>query len=271
MQHKSTLKFYEDIRKAVEANYIEGRPPHTVQSPQSPSVFTVVSHEKMKAMSPSEKLELFRKGHILETDRPVEPFKFDKAGICSLARPRQVITVQGQWVKTFCKVKLNSFFLDQSIKPSRNQNERIRNGTLAQVLESSRAGDGGKVLNALDFPMPLGEFSAGDIATDALAWKLALKNAEGDMVVYPFADLKWGLCGTSGSSSTGHQDPDGHPTGLDVMTGAKWWIIFRPKGSKDFKEFAYVSQYLSGHFDIDKATCELWDIEAVLLTPGTRL
>lgn len=138
-------------------------------------------------------------------------------------------------------------------------------------MESSRADGGGKVLNALDFPLPLAQFSAGDLATDAFAWNLAAVNVEGELAVYPFADMKWGLCGTSGASSTGHQEPDGLPVVMDVMTGAKWWIVFHPKGSKDFRVFASISQFLSGHFDIDKPTCDLWDIEAVLLTPGTHL
>lgn len=95
VQHKSTLTLFEGILKAVESKYRDGLPRHAALSVKAQSVFTVVSHEDMKAMSHLEKLELFRKGHILETDRPVVPFKFDKVGICSLGRPRQVISVQG--------------------------------------------------------------------------------------------------------------------------------------------------------------------------------
>lgn len=128
----------------------------------------------------------------------------------------------------------------------------------------------GKILNALSFPMPLGDINVGDLATDTFAWTEAIVHPEGGSV-YPFAAFKWGLCGLGGAETTYHVEPDGVHTVVDPLTGDKWWIMFRPKGNKDFCQFARISQFYSGKFDIDKATCEMWDIEAVLLTPGTRL
>ena len=63
--------------KTVEEKYVDGIPPHAAPSAQSSSVFSVVSHNTMQAMTHSEKLALFRQGHILETDRPITPLKFD--------------------------------------------------------------------------------------------------------------------------------------------------------------------------------------------------
>lgn len=51
----------------------------------------------MEKMSPAEKLELFRQGHILETDRPVKKMQFDKAGLRNLGFLRKVVTVQGKF------------------------------------------------------------------------------------------------------------------------------------------------------------------------------
>lgn len=87
--------------KAVEEKYVDGIPPHAAPSAQSSSVFSVVSHNTMQAMTHSEKLALFRQGHILETDRPITPLKFDTAGICSLGSPRQIVSIQGLFRKIF--------------------------------------------------------------------------------------------------------------------------------------------------------------------------
>lgn len=55
------------------------------------------------------------------------------------------------------------------------------------MLEASSK-EKGKVLNALDFPMPLATFNAGDLATDILAWNLTAANSKG-ILIYPAADM----------------------------------------------------------------------------------
>jgi hypothetical protein len=57
-----------------------------------------------------------------------------------------------------------------------------------------------KALNALDIPMPGGTQSAGDFATDCVAWQETTSSASHVELdaQYPTADMRWGLCATSG-------------------------------------------------------------------------
>lgn len=97
LQDGKTLRFFEGILKAVEATYVNGRPLYAAQPEGTPrSVFTVISHQDLEDMPQANRLDLLRKGHILEVDRPVEPFKFDKAGMRTLGRLDHVVSVQGQ-------------------------------------------------------------------------------------------------------------------------------------------------------------------------------
>lgn len=155
--------------------------------------------------------------------------------------------------------------------PSTNQNDRLKKGTLLQILDSSRKPNGeGKILNALEFPMSLGDCIVGDLSTDFYAMKETFVEVERN-AAYPASAFIFGLCGLEGAETKWHLDPEGAPTVIDPMTGEKWWIVYRAKGSQNPWQFAHISQFYSSHFDLDKPISEMWDIEAVLLTPGTRL
>lgn len=139
-------------------------------------------------------------------------------------------------------------------------------------LENER----GKSLNALEFPLPESDFRPLPFSSETYAWRttngmmLCGSNSE----PFPVRDLRWGLVATSGAHHWLHIDSDGFGTFLDVKVGIKLWLLGRPKlGQNDpcHKGFASTSIFLSPDFDVNIPCLELWDWEAVVLTPGTRL
>ena len=130
----------------------------------------------------------------------------------------------------------------------------------------------GKSVNALSLPLPLGAFNANALSTDTVAWRDGNKYNPKRVVHYPAKDMKWGLVALRGALHTTHIDAHGVGTFVEPLTGAKWWIMAVPLDhSVGFSQFADVSQFFSEHFDLDKSGEGLWRLEAVLLTPGSRL
>lgn len=142
-------------------------------------------------------------------------------------------------------------------------------GTLEMMLESQL----GTPLNALNLPMPGGLQSAGDLSSDNVAWQEAIYSRHSvQHYLYPGAIMRWGLCATSGAYHTFHIDSDGFGTYVDVMTGKKVWIVMRPSNNiiDDFTEFGEITRYVGESFDLMNIG-DNSKIEAVVLTPGTRL
>jgi hypothetical protein len=95
----------------------------------------------------------------------------------------------------------------------------------------------------------------------------------------PTADIRWGIAATTGAVHWWHIDSDGFGTYIDVQTGMKWWIVAKPKerisfqGSYqyDFSEFGSINLFTQSGYELEKPNTFMWDLEAVALTPGTRL
>jgi hypothetical protein len=64
-----------------------------------------------------------------------------------------------------------------------------------------------------------------------------------------------------------HGDANGVGTVIQVWTGWKWWILAREKHTSDF---ASISLYLDS-FNVDETNDNKWDLEAILLGPGSTL
>lgn len=86
--------------------------------------------------------------------------------------------------------------------------------------------------------------------------------------VYPMSDMYWGLVATRNGFHFFHIDTDGFGTFIVTKTGAKYWILARPKDGRSFSD---TDIYVGSNYAIDEMNTELWDVEAVLLTPGTCL
>lgn len=152
---------------------------------------------------------------------------------------------------------------------------RCKTGTLQQMLEcANMAGGAGKILNALQFPLGETDLSPMSFTTETHAWKATKDTAfcKADQL-FPGDDLRWGLAATSGALHWYHIDSDGFGTFVDVKTGKKYWMCGRPKHSQgiDSKPFSGISTFINESYDVNIPSTDRWDIEAVVLTPGTRL
>jgi hypothetical protein len=110
-------------------------------------------------------------------------------------------------------------------------------------------------------------------STDSAAWR-ATKGTKGcsQEETPPLASIRWGLAATAGALSWIHLDSNGFNTYVDVKAGYKWWIVLRRKGEVYyFESISEVDAFFDGNYDVDKPNDGKWDLEAVLLPPGTRL
>jgi hypothetical protein len=165
--------------------------------------------------------------------------------------------------------------IDQSIlrDPATGEypDNRLRQGTVRSLLASAQ--EDGKILNALYFPMSEQGLGFWPFSTDSAAWR-ATKGAKGcsQEETPPLASIRWGLAATAGALSWIHLDSNGFPTYIDIKAGFKWWIVLRRKGEAHFFEsVSDVFGFFEGNYDVDKPNHDKWDLEAVLLPPGTRL
>jgi hypothetical protein len=147
----------------------------------------------------------------------------------------------------------------------------VRLGTLRTLLQSSQGG--GKILNALNFPMPEKGMGSFSFSTDSAAWSVT-KGAAGCTVekAPPLGDFRWGLAGTTGAVSWWHVDSNGFGTYVDTKAGLKWWMVAKRKGSRDNSEsLGDVMEFFKEIYEVDGQKLDNWELEAVMLPPRTRL
>lgn len=145
----------------------------------------------------------------------------------------------------------------------------LKQGNLRQILDCSRM-DNGKVLNALSFPMRNAGIQNEAFSSDVASWNNTeaepICKHEGSM---PIGDIRWGTCATRGAFHTYHIDCDGVGTTNEPLFGLKWWIVPSNIDEKDL--FSRLNLFMNDKFDIDSASGDLWNLEAVVLGPGTKL
>ncbi|KAF8224205.1 hypothetical protein L208DRAFT_1312881 [Tricholoma matsutake] len=82
------------------------------------------------------------------------------------------------------------------------------------------------------------------------------------------ASTRWVLVATSGAHHLWHIDCNGFCTYIDTQTGMKWWIVAKPKpGSMHFSD----AMLFTEEYNISAANLAKWDLEAVLLCPGSQM
>lgn len=152
---------------------------------------------------------------------------------------------------------------------SHEGDERHVIGVTGDLLKSHRSPNG-KILNALDFPMPTrGIRPPETIATDILAFNETLDDPYCKRTAgFPVSDMYWGLAATNHSFHFFHIDTDGLATAVRPQNGAKYWIVAQPKAGRSF---AATDIYVDGKYAIDEMNMDLWEVEAILLTAGTCL
>ena len=107
-----------------------------------------------------------------------------------------------------------------------------------QILLNSSSGlnDDGYILNALDFPLPTGNFSPDALSIDLQAWtaREQLPFCNKETASLPARHLRWGLVATYCALHYGHIDSDGFCTTVDILVGGKYWIIAHPWKHEDY-------------------------------------
>lgn len=228
-----------------------------------------MDHKTYLNLSPKEMHEIFKKQHIVVNDFPCKQTEFDEKAMAVLANPFKPITIHGKSI-------MFSFHLylltksDLSVLPrSHDGDERHVIGVTGDLLRSHRSKKG-KILNALDFPMPTrGPHPLESIATDILAFNETLDDPNCRRTDrFPLSDLYWGLIALAHAFHYFHIDADGFATFIAPQTGAKFWLFARLKAGRSFSE---TGLYVGGTYAIDQMNLDMWDVEAILLTPGTCL
>lgn len=159
---------------------------------------------------------------------------------------------------------------DMSVPLRSNEgNERHVIGVTGDLLRSHRS-PYGISYNGLDFPMPTrGSRPPETIATCVFAFNETLDDPHCKRSsAFPLSDMYWGLAATVNCFHQFHIDADGFGTFIAPQTGSKYWLLARPKAGRSFSE---TGLYVDSDYEIDKMNMELWDVEAVLLRPGTCL
>jgi hypothetical protein len=266
IQWPDELKFFSEIHNAVERCYVDGKP-KWMSRPED-SAFCIISKHEMDCKSGKEIQEILKYRHIYVIDESPPMSQFNEDALGSLGQFDKSIVMHGMMVSPPHNIHFYDGLVDFSKPNMHDSSSQHVHSTLKDLLDSHNAGDTGTILNGLDFPMPwLGQYSTS-FATDVLAF-----NSTVDMplckrsIMYPSSSLKWGLAATAGAHHLWHIDCNGFGTVINTQTGFKWWIIGHPLPGHDFSK---PSEYLNNcHINIPNN--DKWQLEAILLAPGSRL
>lgn len=147
---------------------------------------------------------------------------------------------------------------------------RVRTGSLADLLEASKSLDS-RILNALDIPDPFSGYERSSFSSDSHALASVFRQEGWAKKAIPIEDIRWGLAATTGAFHHWHVDSDGFGTFIDLIAGSKWWIVARPIGDLKHDWSTGTSWLKNKAFDLDRDGKGMFDVEAILLQPGSRL
>ena len=137
-------------------------------------------------------------------------------------------------------------------------NSQITTASSDQLLEASSS-DAGKILNALEFPMGTAPVSpTPKFSSDLVAWESTTRG-----IPPPIGDIRWGIAATLGARTWFHMDSNGFNTFIDVKCGSKAWLCIYDRSGR----FKLIDAFKD--FELDEPGN--FQIEVILLTPGTRL
>ncbi|KAG6850002.1 hypothetical protein H0H93_002620 [Arthromyces matolae] len=156
---------------------------------------------------------------------------------------------------------LHEFTVPYSSKTSR--------GCPADLLVANNP-DAHRALSALHLPASRDHYPTLPFSTDIMAWN-AVNGLEGcnHYDLYPIPDMRWAIASSGNSRHYWHVDSNGLSTIVSVETGLKLWFIARPKA--DSPASFYDVEMFTAQFDLHKVNDAIWDIELVVLEPGSTL
>ncbi|KAJ3507583.1 hypothetical protein NLJ89_g6218 [Agrocybe chaxingu] len=231
---KDVERFYRLV-DCVESMHLNRQP--LFVSSLDDSVIRVLSQEQFDAKNTDEIQAIFRLQNIVVYDKPpMFGGSFDRNALLELVREDQLLSVN-----------------DLSIQVRDGDlTSRLRSATLDDILLNVE--EDAKALNALDIPMEDSVRPPASLSSDLWAWKhtVGLKLCK-KTDRFPSSAMRWALISTCGAYSPWHIDTDGLCTMISVQSGCKCIELFL----KDF--------------DVEAINDDRWDMEAILLTPGTKL
>lgn len=235
-------------------------------------MFEVLDYKQFMRLKPSEVQEKFGLRHLVLTGYPSDEAMFDEDAMDLIASDSKPITIHGTSYQSWRNPKFTYYSSDLSIRPNTGVGDEQHTIGLTRHLLDSHRSPQGKILNALDFPMPMPDWQPPHaIASHRRAWHVTVDDPQCKRTdLYPTSDLHWALAATRHAFHYTHIDTDGFATFLLPKSGLKYWVVACPKAGAGTM-FASTNLYVGSTFAIDKINTDLWDVEGILLTPGTCL
>lgn len=144
-------------------------------------------------------------------------------------------------------------------------------GTLQEVLDEVRKGDTGRILNALDLPLPHENTAPTRYSSDRFAWHYT-RGRPGfpSNETFPAPDTCWGLGGSPNAITFLHIDSNGFNSRALVFYGGKLWIFYR---ETDANPLSSRHVFLDKGFRLDRFIGKIaeYGLEAIYLTKGDFL
>jgi hypothetical protein len=292
-----------EVVQLVESNYVTGVPPHRLRTARSrkydPSMscIFVTPWTSFQTMSALDIQKIFRHRHILVLDAPVAKLNFDRDGLETMGSLHTPRTVQSMVSFLAPPTITNCMLYNVTVAELRTvaTTSSQRPGTLEELRIAVCEERKGRILNILDLPMghisqdpppqyryvlvgaavSLCSFIFRSLASHEVAWQ-ETRGRPGYCIQQPLADdLSWGTAATNATTSWLHQDDDGFATAVTVKTGAKWWVVMKPRKDAhpdDPLGNLRTSKAYPADWDVNQNSGKgVFDAEAVLLSAGSVL
>ncbi|KAH6868940.1 hypothetical protein BKA70DRAFT_1242686 [Coprinopsis sp. MPI-PUGE-AT-0042] len=264
-------KRFDDWASAIKANFCSGEPLHV--SDAGKSLFLVIAEADYNALTVQERRNVWtkqRKLAIVQTNCQYSAaIEFNNTGMATLTGRIDVeIEVQDQSAERGSYATISA--------------ARSRRTTLQHLVEYSNiAIEKRPIVNALNLPLTPGlcPEQKFPFSSEYVAWMCTLGNSL-CLDAYPTSHTRWSLVAFDGALHYLHINSDGFGTWVEVKHGAKLWVIARPKDgtfkNKDGTEeaipsFGDINGFLKFFGHGENPNSEYWDVEAMVLKPGSRL
>lgn len=148
----------------------------------------------------------------------------------------------------------------------------LKTGSLFQILQAVEQFDNPPIMTTVELPLGTLGMTDSALSTDFYAWR----QTEGfpfcnDSKPIPADTLRCGFVATKGSFPGWKLSPNGFGVYFDVKVGSLLLVIAKPKGDgKIWNRFTHINMFVN-NFHPHEPNTGLWDLEGVVLTPGTRM
>ncbi|RXW13167.1 hypothetical protein EST38_g12687 [Candolleomyces aberdarensis] len=253
--HDEQLKFFHDMHDVArscfhDSGHIRLKPRH-LSSASEDSMLHLIKEERYRQATADRIRKVLGEGKVVIID--------DCEDRGELFGPFQL-----RWVHNLDK-KIS--VQDQSVIPDPDYRCWERASTLREMLNEHMVPDSEqRSLNALNFP----NYSAGPkeykLGVDERIWRATNFIYGFKEMLYPSNSVNWSIVGLPGACHGWHNDSEGFGTFVTIRSGLKWWVVGRSAESGEKLDFFLESP------DFDPwLVDDSWDVEAILLKPGTRI